>query len=78
MYMMIAQYDKAAQDANKLISLAPDSPEGYQTRGWVYTSREQYGLSSADWQKANAMQKSAYNYYELAVNELKLGRLWQS
>jgi tetratricopeptide (TPR) repeat protein len=73
MYGMIAQYDKAALDANKVIALIPDSAEGYQTRGWVYSVREQYGEAIADWKRALAMEKSGYNYWNLAKDEMKLG-----
>jgi tetratricopeptide (TPR) repeat protein len=74
MYMMLAQYDKAEKDANKLVALDPTSDQGYETRGGVYGAREQYDLAIKDWQHAIAINNHHYFYYCMATNLLKLAR----
>lgn len=72
MNVMIAQYDKAAVDANKIIALAPLSDEGYQTLGWVYSAREQYGPAIEVWKRAISIHPTGYSYYNLGAAQMKL------
>lgn len=72
-YMMIAQYDKAFADANRIIALTPNSATGYVKRGMIAQSCEMFAESSSDYKKAISINgNDPYLLYGAAMSSFKL------